>query len=179
MSQVQIRQALVTFLNSLSLPYLGTIYPSRTLVNENEYAQNASGAYVTSSNGSNAVMVIDLYGSNNRQLISLSGRNAVFDMATYTVELEVFFSNTTGNSAQNNLNIQADYDTFIDTLIPAIRNNPTLNAAATYNIWSSAEFDEGVKWAQSPPYLGSDGTTIFINGLITFDVKQQISGTGV
>ena len=179
MGQVQVRQATVAFLESLSLPYLGTIYPSRTLVNESDYAQNASGAYVTSANGSNAVLVVDIYGPSNRQLMSLSGRSAVFDMASYTVELEIFFANTTGNSVQNILNIQNDYDVFVDELIVAIRNNPTLNAAATFNIWSSAEFDEGVKWGQTPPYLGSDGTTIFINGMVSFDVKQQISGTGV
>jgi len=173
MGQGAVRAAVQSALQNAALPYVGTIFPTRSYINEEDYEINAAQFYTQSINQSGCVVVVNLPGPDRRNLFALTGRQSVNDFNIHPVVLELFFASRFGDPvlAQN------DYDTVVDAIVPFIRNNPTLSAPNT--IWSAGEYQAGVQHEQSSPFTLEDGMTVFINGIIRFEAWEQIIGTGV
>jgi hypothetical protein len=170
-----VRAAVQNAVQNAGIPYVGTVYPSRpTLLQEEDYDQTLSGQAVEeSANGSACVVVVNLPGPSKRMQRALAGRGNVNDTNVHPVALELFFASTSGDA----LAAQADYDTIVDELFVLIRNNPTLSAPAA--VWSAGEFTAGVTHSQSVPYSSADGLTALIAGIVRFEAWEWISGTGV
>ena len=168
--QGPVRAAITAALRNANLPMVGTIYPSRAYIGETDYAINASLAYVESTDGSGAVLVVNLGGPDKRMRKTLTGRGAVDDTNIHLVTIEVFFASTGGEPVP----AQADYDIIIDALVPFIRGNPTMSAPET--VWSAGEYQAGVVHRASEPFTDQDGTTVFIYGTVRFEAWEWVAG---
>ena len=151
-------------------PLVGAVHPSRGYISETDYERNAAGFYTANLYGSGCVIVVNLPGPDKRVRLALTGRQSVDDMNYHPVALELFFASHSGQPSQ----AQADYDTVVDAIVPWIRNNPTLGNSVV--VWSAGEDKGGVVHRQSVPFTGQDGPTVFITGVIEFQVTEQIVG---
>ena len=164
------RAAVAAYLESGSLPFVGTVYPARTYINEEDYEETMNGvAVAASSSGSNAVLVVNMPDSDDQRRADV-GRNAVMDTDVHQIWLEVFFACVGGDpvAAQN------DHDTICDAIKTHIRADATLGG----QVWSAGEFRAGVKISQKAPYTDADGTVVFIPTTVRFEVWEWISGSG-
>jgi hypothetical protein len=169
MGQAAVRAAITNALTQAQFPLVGTVYPARGYISEQDYEVNAAGFYTQSINGSGCVIVVNLPGPDKRYRIALTGRQSVDDMNVHPVVLELFFANKAGDPQI----AQLEYDAVVDAIVPFIRNNPTMMSGS---VWSAGEFDAGVTAEQSTPFTSPDGTTVFINGVIRFEAWEQIVG---
>lgn len=176
MGRVAVRSAVQAALQAAgeagTIPYLGTVFAARTYIGGEDYDFNAAQQYVSSTNGSSCCIVVNLP-SDKRMRRALVGRSAVNDTNIHPITLEVFFANTAGTAIKG----QQDYDAIIDGIFVLVRNNPTLSAATT--IWSAGEYTAGITHSHQAPYVGPDGTTVFIYGVVEFDAWEWVAGTGV
>lgn len=157
------------------LPYLGTIYPARPYVmNEQDYFQTMTGqAIQTSASGSSAVLVVSLP-SNKRERRTLTGRGAYDDTNIHDVVLELFFASqpSSGLAQDAGIDAQEDYDLIVDSLFQFIRTNQSMNSTV---VWSAGEFAYGVEHEQSQPYQSADGTTVLITGVVRFQAWEWLT----
>lgn len=168
MGQAAVRNAVYELLLNANVPYVGAVYPARQYINEQDYEVNAANHYVSSVNGSGAVLVVNLPGPDLRTRIADTGRNAQYDMNVHAVALELFFAAPIGDPVL----AQQDYDTIIDFIVPYIRQNPTLLST---DVWSAGEYRAGVSHTPSAPYTAPNGMTVMINGVIRFEAWEQIT----
>lgn len=173
MGQGSVRAAITTTLTNAQFPYVGTVFPTRAYINEEDYEVNATKFYTQSINQSGCVIVVNLAGPDRRNRLSLTGRGYVNDFNIHPIALELFFASRSGDP----IAAQTDYDTIVDSIVPYIRNNPTLSAPSI--IWSAGEYQAGVEHEQSSPFTLEDGMTVFINGVIRFEAWEQVVGTGI
>lgn len=159
------RAAITSFFTNASIPYVGTVFPTRQYIHGEDYEINAMGQYVGSVNSSGAVLVVNLP-ADTRTRKAMSGRGYVVDTDVHPVNLEVFFGCPSGQPQE----AQEDYDTIIDALFVSIRGNPTLGNSVA--IWSAGEFSAGVKHRQSEPFTLEDGTSVFIYGTVDFEAWE-------
>jgi hypothetical protein len=178
-TRVAIQTAIENAVLAGTIPLVGTVYPSRAYVFEQDYEKNAALAYTSSINGSGCVIVVNLPGPDKRTRLTLVGRGAVDDMNVHPVVLELFFASKGGGltSGDPMVNAQKDYDSVVDGLVPYIRNNPTMSAPGV--VWSAGEYKAGVVHSQSSPFTDAEGLTTFIVGTVRFESYEQIIGTGV
>jgi len=169
MPRTQIRAALTEFFLNQAIPYVGTVYPARAYLKEQDYEQNAMSFYTQSINGSGCVLVINLP-KDDRVREAMSGRGAVNDKWVHPVDLELFFANTSGDPVV----AQVEYDQSVDAMVIAIRSNPLLGDPQ--DVWSAGEFEYGVRHRQSQPFTGEDGLTVFIYGVVSCEVWEWIAG---
>ena len=169
MGQSAVRTAITEALVAQQFPLVGSVYPARGYIGEEDYEINAAGFYTQNIYGSGCVIVVNLPGPDKRTRLTLTGRASVDDMNVHPVVLELFFANTSGDPQQ----AQVDYDSIVDVIIPYIRNNPTMMSST---VWSAGEFDAGVQHTQSSPFTQPNGPTVFINGAISFEAWEQIVG---
>ena len=163
------RAAVRDFFVAANVPYVGTVFKTREYVHEEDYEQNEALFFTVSPGGSGAILVVNIP-DDDRRRIAMTGRGGVHDRDIFRVALEVFLANNSGDPGP----AQEDYDTIIDTIKTLVRGNPLLNNSTA--IWSAGEFTYGVKHAQSEPYTGGDGTTVFITGVVRFEVYQWDAG---
>ena len=173
MGQGAVRQAVTQAFTDAQFPLVGSVYPARGYISEQDYEMNAAGFYVENDFGSGCVLVVNLPGPDRRNLFTLTGRTSVNDFNIHPVVVELFFANRAGDPVQ----AQIDFDSVVDAIVPYVRNNPTLSAPEV--VWSAGEYEAGVTTQQSTPFTSADGTTVFINGVIRFEAWEQIIGTGV
>ncbi len=173
MGQAAVRAAVQSAIQGANIPLVGTVYPARAYIAEQDYEMNAAGYYTSSIQGSGCVIVVNLVGPDKRTRMTLTGRGAQDDMNIHPVALELFFANTLGDPVA----AQQDYDKVVDGLVPFIRDNPNLTAPSV--VWSAGEYRAGVVHTASEPFTDSEGMTVFINGLIKFEAWEQIVGVGV
>ena len=169
MSRSSLRNGIAAALQAANLQYVGTVYPARPVVlQEDAYVQAMNGTAIAESpNGSSAVLVVNLV-SDKRERRADTGRGAVNDSRIHQVVLEIFFASTGGDgiAAQN------DYDIIVDQLVEFVRDNPTLAGA-----WSSGEYTSGVAHEQDEPKTDQDGVgIIFIAGVLRWEAWEWISG---
>ena len=171
MGRLAVRQAIQSYLQDYGVPYLGTVFPARpTILDEDAYVQTMSGqAVAESANGSACVAVVNIP-SDRRQRRADTGRGAVQDSAIHDIALELFFASSAGDAVA----AQTDYDQVVDGLTVAIRADPTPGS-----IWSAGEFQAGVAHAQDSPYTDADGLSILISGVLRFEAWEWVAGTGV
>lgn len=158
------------------LPYVGTVYPARPVImEETAYTQTMLGTAVAQTpSGSSAVLVVNLP-TDRRQRRADTGRGAVQDTNIHDVALEVFFASAGGTSGQtqdNGINAQQDYDTIIDTLVDLIRDDPTMGGIA----WSAGEYDAGVEHSQNEPHTSPDGMSVLIVGVLRWQFWDWVAG---
>lgn len=181
MGRAAIRTAVATALTGAAITYVGTVYPARPVIaNEQDYVQTMSGqAIALSPAGSSAIVVVNLPGPDKRMRRADTGRGAVNDTNIHPVALEIFFASTPSSSLTQDAGIaaQQDYDAVVDSLVTYIRNHPTLTAPAT--VWSAGEYTAGVTHTQIQPYTSADGLTILIDGVVRFEAWEWVVGTGV
>ncbi len=169
MGRAAVRAATQSFFQGVNLPYVGTVLEARAYVHGEDYEQNAAMEYTQSVNGSGAVLVVNI-AHEKRQRRADTGRGGVNDSAIYDLSLEVFFACTDGSP----IDAQNDYDSIIDQIILQVRGNPTLGNSIA--VWSAGEFDAGVSHSQSEPWTEEDGTTVFITGVVSFQVWEWDAG---
>lgn len=169
-----VRTAIATYLEAASVPYLGSVFPARpVIIEEQDYVQTMQGTAITQSDhGSSCVAVVNIT-SDKRQRRADVGRGAVNDTWIHMIALELFFASTSGEAVA----AQEDYDAVVDALVVAIRANANPGGAAT--VWSAGEFAYGVDHTQEEPYTSEDGMTVLINGVIRFEAWEYVAGTGV
>ena len=174
MGRAAVRQATAAALTTAGIPYVGAVYPARpTILQEEDYVQTLNGQAISASkNGSACVVVVNLT-EDQRQLQAFTGFAGVNDTNIHQVCLEMFFACTAGTAVL----AQQDYDTVVDALFVAIRNNPTLSAPAA--IWAAGVYEGGVKHAQEEPYTPDTGLTVLINGTVRFAAYEWVAGSGV
>jgi hypothetical protein len=174
MGRVAIRVAIAEQMEALGVPYLGTVFPARpVIIQEEDYVETMNGmAVATSDSGSCCVLVVNMP-DDDRMRRTDTGRGHVDDTNIHQIVLELFFASTGGDA----IAAQLDYDGIVDALIVAIRNNPTPGGASV--VWSAAEYKTGVKHRQATPYSPDQGLTILINGTIRYDAWEWIAGTDV
>lgn len=174
MGRVAVRSAIQQYIAGLLVPYVGTVFSARPVIlKEDAYVTAMNGMAVEqSANGSACVIVVNIP-SDQRNRLTLTGRQSVDDMMIHKIALELFFASIgdNGEAAQN------DYDSIVDALIIAIRANPI--PGPTGVIWSAGEYRAGVSHNQVEPYQADDGMTIFINGAIRYEAWEQDVGTDV
>jgi hypothetical protein len=168
MTRTAVRATVQAYIQGANLPFVGTVYPSRAYIQEQDYEQNANLYYTESINGSGCVVVVNLP-DDDRQQKGWVGRGNVDDTNVHPVVLELFFASTLGDPVV----AQQDYDTIVDALFILIRANPLLGDPQV--IWSAGEFG-GVKHVQSEPYTDPEGTTVHINGVVRLQVYEWIKG---
>ena len=178
MGRLDVRRAITTAITAANLPYVGTVYPARPVIlDEQDYAQTLSGeAIATTAGGSSAVLVVNMPDDARTRYADV-GRGAVADFDIHVIGLEIFFaSNPASATTQVPAGIQAqyDYDTIVDELVEFIRENPTMSAPDA--VWSAGEYRYGVKHSQEQPYTSEDGLFILISGLVKFEAWDQIIG---
>ncbi len=171
MGRAQVRLAVQSAIQAAALPYVGTVYPARpTILQEEAYVQTLQGqAIQESANGSSCVVVVNLE-DDKRQRRTLAGRGQVDDTNIHRVSLELWFASTAGDA----MAAQEDYDGIVDGLFTLVRGNPTMSAPS--EVWSAGEYTYGVQHAQSAPYGGSDGLTVLIDGVLRFEAWEWIAG---
>lgn len=172
MGRAQVRTAVQTYLQQAALPYLGTVYPARpTILQEQDYVQTMQGqATQESANGSACVMVVNITRDDRTREMS-QGRGAVVDINKHLVVLELFFASSLGTAVK----AQEDYDTLADSLIDAIRAQPIPGGSGV--VWSAGEFRYGVRHTQSVPYSTPTGLTVHITGVVRFEAWEWVQGT--
>jgi len=163
-----------------TIPYIGTVFPSRPLIiTEDDYeVQLANGllSYVTSPNGSNGVIIINMPETSRKRETITGYGGFVDDKATHPMELELFM----GNAAGDVISLQADHDKTSDAIVIAIRADPTLGTAGTPDaIFGAGVFETPITVHQGPAFQLSDGPTVFIPAIVRFDAVEWISGLGV
>ncbi len=175
MGRAAVRSAIQSCLQGAQIPYLGTVWPARPVItDEDSYTQTMSGqAIAESPSGSACIAVVNLP-SDRRVRRADVGRGAVDDTNVHDVALELFFASSGGNAAPQGIEAQQDYDSIVDALTVAIRANPTPEG-----IWSVGEFTAGVTHEQSTPFQSEDGMTVLIAGLLRFEAWEWVSGVGV
>lgn len=175
MGRSAVRTAIVDTLSNANLSYVGSIYASApTILDEDAYTQTMFGQAVpTTGNGSSALIIVNLPGTDKRMRRADVGRGSVTDTNIHPVVLEIFFASSSGDA----IVAQQDYDLIIDELIILIRENPTMSAPST--VWSAGEYQAGVTHDQGRPYSSADGLTIFIGGVVRFEAWEWIAGSGV
>jgi hypothetical protein len=171
MGQAAVRTAVQAALQNASLPMVGTVYAARAYTVEQDYEINAASQYVSSANGSSAVIVVNLVGPDKRYRIADTGRGAYNDMNVHQVQLEVFFASSAGDPVA----AQQDYDTVVDGIVGFVRATPTMGAPSS--VWSAGEYDFGVVHTSTTPFQGTDGTSVYITGLIRFEAWEQLVGS--
>jgi hypothetical protein len=170
--RAQVRTAVAEALSGSSVPFLGTVYPARPLLtNDDDYYAGMMAA--VNPDGSGCIAVVNLPGPDKRVRRADVGRGAVNDTVVHAVVLELFFASTGGDP----LSAQQDYDALVDGLFILIRNNPLLSAPET--IWSAGEYAAGVQHDQSQPLTSEDGLTVLITGTVRFEAWEWVAGTGV
>jgi hypothetical protein len=174
MGRQAIRDAVTAQFTDLAVPFVGTVFPARPVImDEADYTQTMMGKAVEmSDHGSSCVLVVNIP-KDSRSRTTLTGRAHVDDFNIHKMAVELFFGCTSGDA----LAAQSDYDSIVDALVVAIRNNPTPGGANT--VWSAGEFKVGVNHEQGAAYTNDDGLTIMINGLIKYDAWEAIAGTDV
>jgi len=175
MGRLAVRLAIQSALQAGNLTYVGTVFPARpTIMDEEAYYQTMSGtATQESAAGSSCVVVVNLPGQDKRMRRADTGRSAVNDTNIHPVVLELFFASSGGEA----IAAQQDYDAVVDSIVTFVRNNQTMSAPAT--VWSAGEYTAGVTHNQSQPYTSADGLTILIDGTVRFDAWEWIVGSGV
>lgn len=174
MGRTAIRYAIAAQMEGLGVPYLGTVFPARPVIMQEEaYTETMSGMAVEQSEaGSGCVLVVNIP-NDHRSRTTLTGRGHVDDFNIHKIVLELFFACTSGEGVA----AQDDYDSIVDALIIAIRANPTPGGSSV--VWSAGEFRAGVDHAQSAAFTRDDGLTVFILGTIKYDAWEDIAGTNV
>ena len=159
------------------IPFIGTVFPSHPIiVTEDDYEMKMANGllqYVTSSQGSNGVLIVVIPES-GRTRQSLTGYAAVDDSIVHQVELEIYFANPQGDA----IAVQADHDTLCDALTIAIRADPTLGTAGNPGaIFGAGTINKTpVSVHQGPPFTGEDGMTVFIPSVVRFEAWEWVSG---
>lgn len=180
MGRAAVRKAVATALTTAKITYVGTVYPARPVIlEEQDYIQTMNGeAVALSAAGSSAVLVVNIP-TDKRQRRADTGRGAVQDTDIHDVAIEIFFASTPSSSLAQDAGVaaQQDYDAIVDSLTVYIRNNPTLGTPTT--VWSAGEYAAGVAHTQTEPYTSADGLTVLINGTVRAEVWEWVSGTGV
>ena len=170
MSRLAVREALTEFIADAALQYVGTVFPARSeITDEQAYEANRMAEAVESEVGSSAVLVVNI-SSDDRKRRADTGRGAVNDSVIHKIALEVFFASTGGEAIQ----AQKDYDVVAQGLLDLIRSNATPGAPGV--IWSSGEYEAGVLHEQGEPYTDADGLTVFIPGVVRFDAWEWVAG---
>lgn len=177
MGRVSVREATQAALAAGQLPHVGTVFPARPEeiqeqdyeVAQERYAATRFAEASQTQSGSNAVLVVNLV-SDRRQRRALTGRGAVNDSRIHQTVIEIYFASVRGEA----VHAQLDYDAMIDALVELIRDNPTLSAPAV--VWSAGEYSQGVEHQQELPYMGEDGTTVLIGGIVRFETWEWIAG---
>jgi len=170
MGRAATRQAITSYIESLNLPFVGTVYPSRPMiVPEDAYDVSMAGQVVTSPNGSSAIVVVHLP-EDKRSRDPLTGYGFVEDKDVHAVILETWMGNVSGNA----ITAQADHDLFIDSLVMGLRGDPNLGNPQV--IWAAGEFEKGVQVSQGEPYQQPDGTAMIFPCHIHFDAWEWLSG---
>ena len=175
MGRADVRIAVQNYLQNLAVPFLGTVFPARNYVDENDYTArivNNPSLLLPAGQNYGCVVFINLT-NDDRQRKADTGRGFVEDWCIHKVALELWFASNSGDP----LGTQMAYDTTVDTIFTGVRADPLLGAPQT--VWSAAEFNTGISHMQSEPYTDEDGMTVFINGLIRMDVYEWLAGSGV
>ena len=173
MSRVSARAGITAYFTAGAaagdLPYVGTIYPARPVVmNEQAYTQTLLGeAVAQTTGGSSAVLVVNLP-TTRRQRRADTGRGATNDTEIHEAVIEVFFACSSGQG----LVAQQDYDEIIDSMITLIRADATFGGTA----WSAAEYAAGIDHHQDPPFTLADGSTVAIVGTVDFQFWIWVDG---
>jgi len=166
-----VRAAVASLLSNGAVPYVGQVYPARPVIMQEQdyefYMVGQAAVYVSSTNGSAAVLVVNIPQS-ERQRRADTGRGAVNDSAIHDIVLEVFFASVGGEG----IAAQADHDTITDAIVTLVRSSPTL----ANRVWSSGEFDAGVRVDEGEPYTDEAGLTVFIPTTIHWQVYEWDAG---
>lgn len=172
MGRLDVRTATQTAVQNANLPYVGTVFPARPVIaQEDAYTTTMNGTATSESvNGSACLIVVNIT-DDDRIRYGDVGRAALADFDKHLVVLELWFACTAGDGTA----AQQDYDTVVDNLVEFIRENPTMGAPAA--VWSAGEYRYGVKHSQGSPYTSEDGLTVLINGLVKFEAWEQVSGS--
>ena len=172
MGRYATRLAWANALANAGLVYVGTVFPARPeILQEDAYTQTMNGqAIEESANGSACVLVVNIP-SDIRTRYADVGRGAMADWNKHIVALELFFASQGGHG----IPAQEDYDQVVDALVTFIRENPTMSAPES--VWSTGEFQYGVRHEQSMAYTSEDGTAILINGVIRAESWESDIGT--
>ena len=174
MGRVAIRTAIQEQIQALAIPYVGTVFPARPVIMEEQsYTQTLNGEAIAASASGSACMIVVNMPRDKRRRMALVGRGAVDDMNKHQICLELFFASTEGAGIQ----AQYDYDSIVDALVVAIRAQPSPGGAAV--VWSAGEFDAGVAHEMAQPYTSEEGNTILINGVIKYEAWEQDIGNNV
>jgi len=180
MGRASIRQAAYNYFTNAGIPNLGTVFAARPfVVNEDDYDTSMAAGliqYITSSSGSSGIMIVNISESGRRRN-ELTGFGAVGDFTVHQMELEVFFANTAGDA----IAAQTDHDTTMDSIVIAIRADPTLGTAGNPGTIFGAGVFQSVPITvhQGSPFWDPDGTTVFIPSIVRFEAWEHPSGTGV
>lgn len=174
MGRKTVRLAIQTYLESVGLPYVGTIHEARpTILQEETYAQTMQGqATAASANGSNCVIVVNIQ-KDTRTREMTTGRGSVADINKHLMVLELFFASSCGTAKK----AQLDYDEIIDALVVAVRATPTPGGSGV--VWSAGEFRYGLRHTQSVPYSTPTGLIVHITGVLRFEAWEWDEGTDV
>lgn len=177
MGRQAVRAAVASVLTTAKITYVGTVYPARPVIlDEQDYVQTMNGQAVAQSpNGSSAVLVVNLPGTDKRMRRTFTGRTHVDDTNIHPIAIEVFFASTPSSTQTQDAGIgaQEDYDGIVDAIVTLVRNNPTMSAPTT--VWSAGEYTAGVTHDQGQPYTDDDGLTIFINGVVKFEAWEWVA----
>lgn len=175
MGRVEVREAIATCLAEAGLPHVGRVFPARPQIIQEEdyevreYVEQRFVEVAPTDAGTSAVLVVHLV-EDTRRRRALTGRGAVNDTRIHKAALEVLAANTAGVAVDG----QTDYDGVVDAIVELIRANPTLSAPET--VWSSGEYDNGVQHQQAASFVGADGLTVFVHGVLRWDVYEWIAG---
>lgn len=169
MGRAAVRSAVQEFFENAAVLYVGTVFEARAYVHETDYEQNEALFFTVSPEGSGAILVVNIP-SEKRQRRAMTGRGGVNDSAIFKIAMEVFLANNAGDMVA----AQKDYDSIIDQVVLLIRGNPLLGNSIA--VWSAGEFQAGVEHEQSEPYTDEEGTTVFITGVIRFEVWEWDAG---
>ena len=169
MSRVTARQGIAAYLTNASVPNVGTVYPARpTILQEDAYVQKMTGEAISQTeNGSSAVLVVNMVRS-QRQRRALTGRDATNDTLIHSVDLEVFFASYAGKGVEG----QYDYDGITDAITDLVRADPTFGGS----LWSAGEYTSGVDHRQGEPFLAPGGAAVMIVGAISFEAWEWVNG---
>jgi len=174
MSRNDVRLAIANYLTEANITYVGTVYPARAYILEQDYEQNATYFYTASLDGSGCVLVVNLP-SDDRRRRALTGRGAVNDSDVYPATIELFFADVSGDPVQ----AQMDYDAVVESIFTAIRADATLGTSGGIGgwpgIWSAGEYG-GLKHHQSEPWCQEEGGTVFFYGVVEVETWEWYVG---
>lgn len=163
-----------------NIPYIGTVFDCRPLiVTEDDYEiQLANGliSYVSSPDGSNGVIIINMPETARKRRTLTGYGGFVDDTAIHPMEVEFFM----GNAAGDPVALQHDHDATSDAIVIAIRADPTLGTAGNPQaIFGAGVFETPVTVHAGPAFQLPDGPTVFIPAVVRFEAWEWISGQGV